>query len=106
MTVIKLDIDYKMNKQLLKEFIETRLGLLALMNYHIEDYNYTKTKHGYHFWFKIIEQLTEQRLAEIQFLLGDDIRRAKFNFMRAKINAFNEFNILFSLKKSKKLLTK
>jgi len=106
MTVIKLDIDYKMNKQLLKEFIETRLGLLALMNYHIEDYNYTKTKHGYHFWFKIIEQLTEQRLAEIQFLLGDDIRRAKFNFMRAKINAFNEFNILFSFKKSKKLLTK
>jgi len=106
MTVIKLDIDYKMSKQLLKEFIVTRLGLLALMNYHIVDYNYAKTKHGYHFWFKIIEQLTEQRLAEIQFLLGDDIRRARFNFMRAKINAFHEFNILFSFKKSKKLLTK
>jgi len=106
MTVIKLDVDYKMSKQLLKEFIETRLGLLALMNYHIVDYNYAKTKHGYHLWFKVIEQLSEQRLAEIQFLLGDDIRRARFNFMRAKMNVFNEFNILFSFKKSKKLLTK
>jgi len=106
MTIIKLDVDYKMNKQLLREFIETRLGLLALMNYHVEDYNYAKTKHGYHFWFRITEQLTEQKLAEIQFLLGDDIRRARFNFMRAEINAFHEFNILFSLKKPKKLLTK
>jgi len=99
MTVIKLDIDYKMDKRLLREFIETRLGLLALMNYHIVDYNYAKTKHGYHFWFKIAEQLSEQRLAEVQFLLGDDIKRARFNFMRAKMNVFNEFNILFSRKK-------
>ena len=101
MKVIKLDIDYKMEKELLKEFIETRIILLKHLGYNVIDYNYRKTKHGYHFWFIVDKDIEDKRLAEIQFLLGDDIRRAKFNFFRAKHNVFKHFNILFSLKEYK-----
>ena len=102
-TVLKIDVDVKMDNVLLIDFLSTRLAILEKLGYELLDVNYRETKHGFHFWFKIAEDLDDKRKAEVQFLLGDDHRRCEFNFFRAKAGVFNDFNALFSKKKKVKV---
>jgi len=105
--VLKIDIDYKMDKQLLREFIDTRKTILYSLGYEVKRVKYIETEKGYHFWFTIFQgigkKLTDKRKAELQFLLGDDIIRARYNFMREELGAFDTFNALFSEKIKEKV---
>jgi len=103
MVILKVDIDIKMNKRLLREFVETRRIILAYLGYRVRSIITQETEHGYHFWIDIEEYVNQKRKAELQFLLGDDQRRAQYNFFRAELNAFDTFNALFSEKIKKKV---
>jgi len=98
MVILKVDIDIKMNKRLLREFIETRRVILSYLGYNVRSIVAQETEHGYHFWIDIEDHVDQKRKAELQFLLGDDQRRARYNFLRAELQAFDTFNALFSEK--------
>jgi len=73
----------------------------------VKKVRFVETKRGHHFWFHIGKavgkELDDRRKAELQFLLGDDIVRAKYNFMREELDAFDSFNALFSEKSREEL---
>ena len=101
-TIAKIDVDVKMDNVLLVQFLGTRLAIIEHLGYHLKDVRWRETTHGYHFWFEIEENLTDNELANLQFLLGDDQIRSKYNFMRVKGKAFRDFNALFSKKVKKR----
>ena len=98
MSVAKIDIDVKMDEWLLTAFIFTRKKIIEAFGYTLTDVKVASTEKGYHFWFHIKEQLTDKELATLQFLLGDDQTRCKFNFLRLEAGCFKQFNCLFSRK--------
>lgn len=102
MSVAKVDVDIKMDQQLLSKFIKSRLAMLRSLNYTCRYYNYRQTAKGYHFWFIINEHISDKDLADLQLLLGDDQTRAKFNYIRVEAGVFKPFNALFSKKKRRK----
>jgi len=98
MSIAKIDVDIKMDKALLEKFLHTRKAIIHTLGYTYITHNITKTEKGYHIWFKIAENLTDKELCELQFLLGDDQTRCKFNFLRLEAGCFNQFNCLFNRK--------
>jgi len=98
MSVAKIDIDVKMDEWLLTAFIFTRKKIIEAFGYTLTDVKVASTEKGYHFWFHIKEQLTDKELATLQFLLGDDQTRCKFNFLRLEAGCFKQFNCLFNRK--------
>lgn len=98
MSIAKIDIDLNMDEKLLSKFIETRIWIISALGYRLVSYRYRKTKKGYHFWFHIDKKLSDKELCDLQFLLGDDINRCKFNYLRLELGSFNTFNALFSKK--------
>lgn len=98
-TVLKVDVDIKMSKKLLREFIKTREKILETLGYKLRKMTIKETNKGYHFYITVEGKLKPKRIAELQFLLGDDHKRAYFNFLRAKTNSFHFFNVLFEKKK-------
>ena len=102
---LKIDLDVPfLTEGDLYLWIETRTAILNRLNLLLDEWNYAKTKHGWHFWFKIRARrsLTDRELALLQLLLGDDHRRACFNLVRAEAGSFKVFNVLFSKKLRKK----
>ena len=97
--ILKVDLDLKVPQKLLQKWINTRKWLLKRLGYTVTKVNYCETEKGYHFWFHVKEDLTPQEIAELQFLLGDDHNRARYNFWRLQINTFDKFNLLFNYKK-------
>jgi len=97
-SVAKVDVDVKMDKELLGKFIATRRLIIAWLGYTLEYWRCAETEKGYHFWFKLKEELSDKELCDLQFLLGDDHSRCRFNYLRLEANCFNEFNVLFSKK--------
>jgi len=119
MSVLKLDIDlnHKMIRnfglddsiceEYIAEFILTRKILLSLYDIDIEQVNYERTEHGYHIWFNVKNDLDSETIIRLQFILGDDHRRATFNLIRLLLDKKNNTNIsqvlnLFFEKKVKK----
>jgi hypothetical protein len=98
MSIAKIDVDVKMSYDLLEKFIKTRKAIIYTLGYTYVTHNITKTEKGYHIWFKIFENLTDKELCELQFLLGDDQTRCKFNFLRLEAGCFKQFNALFNRK--------
>jgi hypothetical protein len=98
MSIAKIDIDVKMNEQLLNMFIATRKKIVEALNYTLMDVQATATEKGYHFWFILKEQLNDKDLCDLQFLLGDDQVRCRFNYLRLEAGCFNQFNVLFNRK--------
>jgi len=95
---LKIDLDIKLPHQLFNKWLITRLKMLEYLGYAVIDVKFCETKKGYHFWFKINKMLSAKQRCELQFLLGDDIKRCKFNMIRQKVGVFDEFNALFSEK--------
>jgi hypothetical protein len=102
-SVAKIDVDVKMDKDLLVKFLETRLAITKALGYHLLWVHKEETEKGYHFWFAIKEDLSDKELCDLQFLLGDDIVRHQFNLVRLKVGTFHSFNALFSKKVKKKV---
>jgi hypothetical protein len=98
MSIAKIDVDIKMDEWLLTAFIFTRKKIIEAFNYTLTDINVTPTEKGYHFWFHLKEELSDKDLCVLQFLLGDDQTRCKFNFLRLEAGCFKQFNCLFSKK--------
>jgi len=97
-SIAKCDLDFKPDPLLLSEYIYTRKVIIVAMGYTPIKVNYVETEHGYHFWYHIQENLDDEDLVCLQFVLGDDLRRLEYNVLRLQANVFNEFNCLFSKK--------
>jgi hypothetical protein len=98
MTIVKVDIDVKMDKELLYKFVTTRFAIMRALNYTPCYYEYKETSKGYHFWFGVEEELSSKEICDLQFLLGDDHSRCRFNYLRLDAGCFKQFNVLFSKK--------
>jgi hypothetical protein len=97
-SIAKVDVDVMMDDALLERFIATRVAMLEYLGYTLVKVNYRKTAKGYHFWFWLKEALSDKELCDLQFLLGDDHKRCRFNYMRYEMGSFRPFNVLFSVK--------
>jgi len=97
-SILKVDVDIKMDVVMLQRWVETRKRMLESMGYHVVDVNYRYTRHGMHFWFILQEQLDAYTRATLQFMIGDDHRRCFYNFYRARLGVFDHFNALFGVK--------
>lgn len=102
MSIAKVDVDVKMSKELLTKFVNTRLAIAQRLGYAVKGCRVVETKKGYHLWMEIFKKLTDKELCELQFLLGDDQVRCRFNFLRLDLGAFGWFNALFSKKMKRK----
>jgi hypothetical protein len=102
LSIAKVDIDVIMGDALLKKFIYTRIAIIERLGYTLVAYRCSKTGKGYHFWFELGEKLTDDELCDLQFLLGDDQPRCRYNYLRLEAGMFKQFNALFSKKFKKK----
>jgi hypothetical protein len=102
LSIAKVDIDVKMSSDLFKKFVYSRFAILERLGYTLVAYRFSETEKGYHFWFELREELNDKELCELQFLLGDDQMRHRFNMLRLEAGMFNQFNALFSKKFKKK----
>lgn len=98
MSIAKVDIDRKLETELLKLFMRTRFLIVFEAGYTLKNINHAETEKGYHFWFWLKERLSDKELCDLQFLLGDDIKRCRFNYLREEAGVFGDFNALFSKK--------
>lgn len=101
MSIAKIDIDVKMPRKRLRQFINTRVAIINALGYNFIKYRYVETQKGYHFWFYVMEKLSAKELAWLQFMLGDDQTRCRFNFIRLNAGCFHQFNVLFNKKLKK-----
>jgi len=97
-SILKIDVDIRMDRDMLQRWIESRKRMLESMGYHVVDVNYRYTKHGMHFWFILNESLDSNTRAMLQFMIGDDHRRCFYNFYRAKLKVCDYYNALFGVK--------
>jgi hypothetical protein len=98
MSIAKIDIDVKMDKNLLENFLKTRREIIRLLGYTLLEEKIQETQKGYHFWFTLLENLSDKELCDLQFLLGDDQTRCRFNYLRLDAGCFKQFNVLFNKK--------
>jgi len=105
MSVVKIDVDVKMDDELLHKFIISRIAILKALGYTLCYYEHKRTEKGFHFWFGIEEELSDKELCDLQFLLGDDQPRCRFNYLRLEAGCFRQFNVLFSKKLKNRELT-
>jgi hypothetical protein len=105
-TVLKVDVDVKLDDEQLKTFIDSRILILRYLGFNEIHYTMSETQKGYHFWFIVQEDLDDKNCAFIQFLLGDDIKRYKYNLIRVEANCFKDFNVLFQEKRYRGKLRK
>jgi len=102
MSILKIDIDVKMSKDLLYKWVKTRELMAEWLGYPIIRMPIAPTEKGYHVWVHFRETLSDTEMAELQFLLGDDQKRCRFNFLRNEAGVFKTFNALFSKKLQRK----
>lgn len=101
MSIAKIDVDIKMDRPLWDKFLATRKAIIERLGYILVDVKVAKTSKGFHFWFHLKETLTDKEMCDLQFMLGDDQPRCRFNYLRNDAGVFDHFNALFS-KKSKR----
>jgi len=98
-TILKVDIDVKLDKRQFDIFLDTRMLMLKYLNLNVLGYSMSESQKGYHFWFIVDKDLSDRECAFLQFLLGDDIKRYKYNLIRVEAGCFGDFNVLFEKKK-------
>jgi len=96
--ILKVDVDVKMTPQYFKLFLKTRIAILKALKLKVIKINWCETEKGYHFWFHVSsrDKLNDFDRCMIQFLLGDDHNRVRYNMLRVGFDVFSEFNCLFS----------
>jgi hypothetical protein len=98
MSIAKIDVDLAMDRPLWQKFLETRKAIIEELGYILVDVKVAKTSKGFHFWFHLEETLRDKEMCDLQFLLGDDQPRCRFNYLRNDAQVFPHFNALFSKK--------
>jgi hypothetical protein len=96
--LIKIDLDVKVSKELLNEWLELRKVMLKHLGLDYEYITCYESNKGYHIYIKLKQDVTPKRIIELQFLLGDDHNRVWCNFQRYEHNdddVLVDFNILF-----------
>jgi len=96
--ILKIDVDIKMDDALTDLWIATRKRIAEFLGFRIVDVRYRYTRHGMHFWIYLDKHLDAHTRAMLQFMMGDDHRRCFHNFIRLRLNAFDQFNALFGVK--------
>lgn len=94
MKLLKLDCDFHPPKEWLTEWIKTRIQLLNSLKKYIEYYKIFPNKRGFHAYFKLRQDVTDEEANKLQFLLGDDHTRVKINQWRIK-RKIKHWNKLF-----------
>ena len=102
MSILKIDVDVKRSKDLLYKWVKTRELMSAWLGHTVIRMPMVETEKGYHIWVHFRETLSDTEMAELQFLLGDDQKRCRFNFLRNEAGVFKTFNALFSKKLHRK----
>ncbi|MGC8608153.1 MAG: hypothetical protein ACP5L5_11410 [Vulcanisaeta sp.] len=99
-SVIKLDIDFKVPKwwiaeraEIAKFIVEQYYGIKV--NY----VNYARSKHGWHMWVVMAKPIDYCLYGRIKFMLGDDINRVKYHFIREDFTLRDKFDLLFNEKR-------
>jgi len=108
-TKLKLDFDEIPAETLIKIF-EARRFVWAYFKLTPRTLIVMRTKRGWHVYIEVKEDLDDLDIAFIQLALGDDFKRACYNWTRARLGIPN-WNVLFTKsevayepKLSKKLL--
>jgi len=98
LSIAKFDVDIQMSEKLLEKFVYTRLRIVECLGYTPTGHQCIVSEKGYHFWIRVREVLSDQELCDLQFLLGDDQPRCRFNYLRDDAGVFRVFNALFNKK--------
>jgi hypothetical protein len=89
-----LDFDNIDGSTLLK-ILEQRIFVIFYFKIHIKEVLVFETKHGWHVYIEIEEQLDDMKVLFIQTALGDDFKRACFNYTRVELKIPN-WNVLYT----------
>jgi len=102
--LLKLDIDVDVNFYDPNLILEKKLEMLRSLGYQEEDawWEYSPSKKHIHILIVLTDPIPVKDLFDLQFLLGDDPKRAEFNYLRYSVMGEDaiHFNVLYSYKKS------
>ena len=115
--ILKVDIDLKKyiffyyfgTKEKMKLFFMTREAILNIYNLKSERMILEESNKGFHLTIELNKNVDNDTMIELQFLLGDDVNRVFYNFMRKQYNddeITTYFNILFTKKYKQKDIMK
>ena len=79
---LKIDVDIKPCKKWLKLWKQTRILLLESLGYKVEKIKTFKTRHGFHAYILLKNDLPPEEINMLQFLCGDDHARVQINMWR------------------------
>ena len=97
-TTLKMDYDFKKG---FKKFLERMSTAYFLLELNPLSCKVFSTKHGYHVYVTVVEDLNNLELVCVQAILGSDFKRECFNFNRVKFNPLgfkSDWNVLFNKK--------
>ena len=115
--ILKVDIDLKKyiffyyfgTKEKMKLFFMTKEAILNLYGLKSERMLLEESNKGFHLIVELDKDVDNDTMIELQFLLGDDVNRVFYNFMRKQYNddeITTYFNILFTKKYKQKDIMK
>jgi hypothetical protein len=115
--ILKVDIDLKKyifyyyfgTKEKMKLFFQTKEAILNIYGLKSERMVLEESNKGFHLIIELDKDVDNDTMIELQFLLGDDVNRVFYNFMRKQYNddeITTYFNILFTKKYKKKDIMK
>jgi len=84
-SILKIDMDWALPKEFLRDFILTRKILLESMGYSVKEIIYRKSgsMKGLHFWIYVEPKIkNDMEILKVQFLLNDCLTRCKINYKR------------------------
>ena len=102
-TTVKLDIDYKSRRGLLK-FISTVWPFLFQLDWptfgrlQVVSVRVSRTGHGYHIEILVLNRIETLDLIFLQVMLGSDVRRENHGLERVICTQMKSWNILYDWK--------
>lgn len=84
MSVLKVDIDVKLDESWFIRWIDTRKSMLDSLGFKVTMVFQHETTKGRNFFFHIKPECCDEEINMLQFLLGDDHTRVKINAWRIK----------------------
>jgi len=115
--ILKVDIDLKKyifyyyfgTKEKMKLFFLTKESILNVYGLKSKKMVLEESNKGFHLTIELDKDVDNDTMIELQFLLGDDVNRVFYNFMRKQYNddeITTYFNILFTKKYKQKDIMK
>ena len=115
--ILKVDIDLKKyifyyyfgTKEKMRLFFQTKESILNVYGLKSERMLLEESNKGFHLTIELNKDVDNDTMIELQFLLGDDVNRVFYNFMRKQYNddeITTYFNILFTKKYKQKDIMK